>query len=150
MAQSLTVTVNGNPYMDGFYDQARVILDWVSAATGTVSLGIASTYATAVAARGGLGGPLPSKVRGKIVGFETAPGLNGDLTTALPTANYDITLLDGYSRDVLDGVGANRSGTAAEAVYPNDPIPVDSELTLTIANAGDTKKGRIILYLDPM
>ncbi len=147
MAQALTVTVDGNPFLDGS-EAAKVTLDWVSANAGTVSLGIASTFAAAVAAKGGLGGPLPSKIRGKILAIETAPGLNGDLTTALPTANYDITILDSYSLDVLDGVGANRSGTAAEAVYPNDPIPVDSELTLTIANAGDTKKGRIVLHLD--
>ena len=148
MAQALTVTAEVNPFLDGV-EGARVVLDWVSANAGTVSLAIASTYATAVAARGGLGGPRPSKIRGKIVGFETAPGLNGDLTTALPTDAYDITLLDAYSLDVLDGVGANRSGTVSEAIYPNDPIPVDSELTLTIASAGDTKKGRIIMHLDP-
>jgi len=91
MAQALTVTVDGNPFLDGS-EAAKVVLDWVSAAGGTVSLGIASTFAAAVAAKGGLGGPLPSKIRGKILAIETAPGLNGDLATALPTANYDITM----------------------------------------------------------
>ena len=146
MAQSLTVTVQGNPFLDAS-EPAKITLDWVSAAAGTVSLDIASTLAAAVAAKGGLGGPQPTKIRGNIIGIETAPGLNGDLANALPTANYDITLLDPYSLDVCDGVLANRSGTAAEAVYPNDPIPVDSELTLMIADAGDTKKGRIIIHL---
>lgn len=147
MAQSLTVTVEGNPFLDGS-EPAKVILDWVSASGGTVSLAVASTYATAVAARGGLGGPRPSKIRGKITALEAAPGLNGNLSTALPTNLYDITLLDAHSLDVLDGVGMNRSGTVADVVYPNSPIPVDSDLTLTIANAGDTKKGRIIVTLD--
>lgn len=147
MAQSLTVTVDGNPFLDGG-EPARVILDWVSAGAGTVSLAIASTYATAVAARGGLGGPRPSKIRGKITKIETAPGLNGGLVTALPTDLYDVTILDAYGADVLDGVGANRSGTIAQIVTADFPVPVDSELTLTIANAGDTMKGRIILHLD--
>lgn len=149
MAQALTVTPEANPFLDGS-ESAKIVLDWVSSGTGTVSLPIAATLAAAVAARGGLGGPRPSKVRGKLRAIEAAPGLYGDLTTATPTDQYDITILDPYSADVLDGVGANQSSSVAASVVSSDPIPVDSELTLTIANAGDTKKGRIILYLDPM
>ncbi len=70
----------------------------------------------------------------------------GDLTTTLPTALYDITLLDAYNYDVADGNLANRSGTAAETVVFDSPVPIDSELTLTIAAAGDAKTGRMILH----
>jgi len=64
MAQALTVKVEGNPFLDGCKDQAKIILDWQSAADGTVSLAICSTY-SAQKPYGDFG-PLPSKVRGKI------------------------------------------------------------------------------------
>lgn len=145
MAESLTVNIQGNPFLDGLSDPAEIVLDWVSSDVGGVSQKIASVYSAAQDAVGGR--VKPAKVRGMILGIETAPGLNGDLTTALPTTLYDITLLDAYGLDVMDGTLANRSGTVAEKVVASAGIPVDSELTLTIAAAGDTKKGRMIIHL---
>ena len=148
MAQSLVVTVNHNPYLDG-RDPANIVLDWVSAGDGTVSLPISITLAAAnLAAAGGNTAVLqPTKLRGVLHKIETIPGLKGDKATDTPTALYDITLLDAYGLDVADGTIINRSATVAEVVVYSQKYILDTELTLTIANAGDTKKGRIIIDL---
>ena len=142
MAQALTVSTE-NKYLRAEMEPFKLVLDWVSAADGSVSLGIVATLKAAQSKA-----PFPSRIKGKIVKVQTIPGLNGDKTTATPTALYDITLLDAYSGDVADGNLMNRSASAAETVIPSAPIPVDGELTLTIANAGDTKKGRIIIWFE--
>jgi len=146
-AASLTVSVEGNPQMDRS-DPYKVICDWLSTDLGVVSIGIAATLAAANLAIG-YAMPQPSKLQGYIKGIETAPGEEGDLATDLPTALYDVTLLDAHSYDVAGASLANRSGTVAEEVIPSSPIPLDSELTLTIAAAGDAKQGRLILFIDP-
>lgn len=148
MSQALTVTVQGNPFMDGTVDNYQIILDWTSASDGSVSLAIASTYAGTKPF--GDFGALPSKIKGYLRSFETIPGTSGDRSTALPTASYDITLLDAYNLDVLASNGANRSGTVAERTYSTGEVEINSDLTLTIANAGDSKKGRMILYMEPI
>ena len=144
MSQSLVVTANHNPFMDGT-SPLRLIFDWVSAADGTVSLAVASTFTTAEALKFA-SPPAPSKVRGLLKSVETIPGLNGDLTTTLPTALYQLTIIDTYGFDVLQGAGLGRSGTLAERlINPATEIIVDSELTLTITGAGDGLTGRIIM-----
>ena len=144
---TLTVTVEGNPQMDRT-EPYKVILDWLSTDLGVVSIAIASTYAAAQKAIG-YARPQPSKLQGYIKGIETSPGTLGAPATNPPTALYDITLLDAYSYDVAGGSLADRSNTAAEEVIPTSPIPIDSELTLTIAAAGNAKHGRMILFIDP-
>src|SRR5437879_2251785 len=68
---------------------------------------------------------------GRLLALGTAPGVTQ------PTALYDITLVDQFGHDVLEGVGANRSASVAEKV----PIvytgtgsfpPVDEGDTLTL------------------
>ena len=148
MAGSALVVTMSNPYADD-KDTNKVILDWTSDdSDGSVSIDIASTYATAQALLND-SLPQPSKIMGSIVKIETVPGTEGDLTTAKPTALYDITILDAYGLDVAGGSLANRSGTVAESVVPDAPIPIDSELTLTIASAGNSKTGRTILFIKP-
>lgn len=72
-----------------------------------------------------------------------------DGTTA-PTDLYDVTLLDADGADVLVGNGANQSATVAAWYLPANPIFIDAgDLTPTIANAGNAKKGTIILYIGP-
>jgi hypothetical protein len=88
----------------------------------------------------------PASVKGVIRSIQTAPGLNGDRTTTLPNA-YDLTLLDSYGVDVAEGKLMGRSGTVAEVVAFDHQKVIDSELTVTIAGAGDTKKGRVIINL---
>ena len=144
----MTVTLEGNPFLDGCEDQARIIIDWIAHTNGAVALGIKSTKNTAEAALGGTRIVL-SKIRGILKSIETAPGLNGDLTTSLPTA-YDLTILDQYGLDIVAGSCMGRSASVAEKVSPTgSEITVDAtELTITIASAGSGKKGRIILDLD--
>jgi hypothetical protein len=144
---TLTVTVQKNPFMDG--GPFTVILDWMSDDAGAVSLAIASTYAAQLPF--GPFGPKPGKVQGVLRSIETIPGLSGDLTTTLPTDQYDITILDKYGLDVLAGVGMNRDdGIAEKVVAGAGKIIVDSELTLTIAAAGDNTTGRVILEFEPL
>jgi hypothetical protein len=146
MAATLSVTVNGNPFLDGT-GPTQIILNWVSHTDGSVSKGIASNYTTGLGS--GSASPIaPSKVKGMFKSIEFIPGLNGDLTTSLPTPNYGVSILDAYGYDILDKAGVSRSSTVAEKLFPADYFIIDSELTLTIASAGDTKKGRIIIELE--
>jgi hypothetical protein len=145
MAQGLTVKVENNPFMDGT-EPFKIILDWkANASTGAVSIPIASTYTTQNALLSAA--PVsPNKIRGGLLATEFIPGLNGDLATTRPTNAYDVTILDKYGLDILGGNGADRSGTVADKCEPaSTTIAVDSELTLTIANAGNDNTGRIIM-----
>ena len=78
--------------------------------------------------------------------------------SAAPAANYDITLTDPNSVDVLAGLGVNLSATVTLNTCPGTPLNdgtttsvvpmfVDGVLTLTVSNAGDTKQGTFILYV---
>lgn len=149
MAQALTVTVmQGDPGLDcyggGVIAHAAPIvlkLDWQSASDGSVSLGIASTYAAAQVGQT----PKPTKLRGYLVRVTTDP----DGTTTQPTDQYDITLLDDLSIDVAKTGLTNRSNSSNEQWVPTTTTYIDHELTLTIAAAGDTKGGLIYLHLVP-
>jgi len=148
MAQSLTVAME-NPYAD-MCDANTITLDWVSGNAGDgdggeVTQSICAVFAAAVP-------PLsvsPQRIRGFIRSIETIPGASGDLATAVPTLNYDITITDPYGYDVIAGEVANRSNAVAEKKVPTSPIYVNSELVLNIENAGDTKQGRILLHVIP-
>lgn len=140
---TLTVTMS-NPYGDSA-DPNKIILDWLSTDLGVVSLAICSTYATAQ----GANKVFPKKLRGFLRSIETIPGLLGDKTTTCPTTLYDITLLDSYSYDISGAILADRSASVAEKEIPTENLYIDSDLTLTIANAGDAKTGRIILEIVP-
>ena len=148
MAGSLVVTSMSNPYADDG-EQNTIVLDWTSdSSNGDVSSDIASTFATAQALINDAI-PQPSKLKGYIVGIETIPGLLGDLATTLPDDLYDITLDDPYDYDLAGASLANRSGTVAQKVVPSAPIPSDSEVTLEVSAAGNSKTGRVILYIAP-
>lgn len=145
MAGSALIVTMSNPYAD-MADPNKVTLDWTSdGSTGTVSIAICDTYATAQ----GEMTVYPSKLQGFLRSIETIPGLLGDKTTDVPTTLYDITLLDPYSYDISGNVLADRSASVAEMVIPTEPLYIDSEITLTISGAGNDKHGRIILELVP-
>lgn len=68
--------------------------------------------------------------------------------TAAPTDNYDITITDEDSVDVLVGAGANRSATATQQVTTASlSAAAGSRLTLNVTNAGNAKSGTVHLYL---
>ena len=76
--------------------------------------------------------------------------------TDTPTDQYDITLLDADSQDVALGTLANRDDTDTETVYPTVEGSAGNftdvracfsgTLLLTIAAAGNSKKGVIAIY----
>lgn len=103
-----------------------VKLVWVSAADGTAS------------------GTTTQSYNGAIKALVTVPAAAG----SAPTDNYDIAINDGNSIDALAGTGANRSTSATQYVVASLGYVSNSQLTLAITNAGDTKGGTIYLFID--
>jgi len=114
----------------------RYVFDWTSSAGGAVT-DIVS----------------PNRISGQIARITIKPD-----GTDVPTALYDATLLDDEGVDVMGGQGANLSATVTTSFVPgvplNDgttvsvsPIYIDDFLTLTIAAAGASKKGRVVVYM---
>ncbi len=130
MASSLALAGSVNTPLNGV---KAYILDWVSHTDGTVDNSITG---------------LTGQLGGRIIAFETIPGLLGDLSTQLPTNLYDITIDDEYGTDIAAAALANRSGSAGERINPSVGIPIWAPLTLTIAAAGDTLAGRLIIVVD--
>lgn len=80
---------------------------------------------------------------GKIIGFATVPD-----GVAAPTDNYDVTVTDPDSFDVLAGAGADRDTANTESQFDPTALGVaDGVLVFTIANAGDTKEGVVHLWV---
>lgn len=89
---------------------------------------------------------------GMLLQVKTVP----DGTTA-PSDNYDLTIVDGDSADLLGGAGADRDNSNAEIFAPligdattkNQRPLVDGTGTLdvVVANAGDSKKGIVSLWI---
>jgi len=79
---------------------------------------------------------------GKILGLATDPG------SPAPDDNYDITITDNNSLDVLIGSGANRDTANIEYVKEADLCAVvASQLTLNVSNAGNSKQGVAYLFI---
>jgi len=68
--------------------------------------------------------------------------------TDVPTAAYDVTVVDEDGADVLMGAGANRSASAIEQVLASSlGVVANDVLTLHVTNAGAATRGTVILYL---
>ena len=67
--------------------------------------------------------------------------------TTAPTNLYDVQLKDGAGRDLLFGKGAN-CPVADTVVVEDAGIVVNDKLTLAVTNAGDTKDGRVVVYIE--
>ena len=120
----------------------ELVIDWTS------STGGAST--TSSADIGFIGNLSASDVINSryLVKAQTVP----DATTA-PTANYDVVVNDENGEDIFEGALGDRSATAAETVFPvaNDVpavVPIIGDLSVAVTNAGDTKKGKVILTIE--
>lgn len=111
-------------------DVTRYAITWTSDGSGNVS--------------GNLGGLIK---RGYLYQVQIIPGTAG----SQPTAAYDITLLDAYGVNLLvhgsTDAGANLSQTAASAaqIFPAYYHDGTAGVELTVANAGDTKSGTVVL-----
>lgn len=112
----------------------KKIIDWTSdSAAGTVEQSV-------------------GRISGSIIALETNPD-----DSAVPTADYDITLEDEQGFDVLLGLGIDRHTSTTEKVqilaeltinsntYASHP-PVADDLTFKISGAGNSKEGRAIIY----
>lgn len=66
-----------------------------------------------------------------------------------PTALYDVTLVDSNGVDFLGGAGANLSATVATQTPVTVPLFYDGLITLdlVVANAGVSKGGTVVLWL---
>ncbi len=104
----------------------KIIFPWVSAADGSATVATTGVY------------------DGKLIGLSTIPSGGG----TAPTDNYDLTLTDSGSHDVLLGAGANRDTANTEHVAEASLGAVaGSVLTLNVTNAGDSKQGTAVAYI---
>lgn len=104
----------------------KVKFEWVSAAEGTASGTTSNIYS------------------GEIIRLVTIPGIDA----AAPTDNYDVVVNDEDTTDILMGAGVNRDTTATEQVLGSSlGCVANDQLSLSIANAGDTKSGTVIVYI---
>jgi len=79
---------------------------------------------------------------GKLQLVVTDPGATA------PTDNYDITLSDDDSQDLLAGNGANRDTANTEYItQANCGAVAGSTLALAVSNAGDEKVGKVYVYI---
>lgn len=67
--------------------------------------------------------------------------------TAAPTDNYDVTIVDGDGLDLLNSEGLDRDTLNSEQIFPTNPPFHNGDVTVTIANAGNTKAGTVTLYV---
>lgn len=94
---------------------------------------------------------------GVVSGTLTANAYNGAIERLVtvpagggsaPTDNYDITILDEDSTDVLLGAGVDRDTANTEQVARTSlGVVANDTLELRIANAGNAKGGTVYLYL---
>lgn len=119
----------------------RVIADWVSDASAGTALATTS-----------------AKIVGRIVKSVTVPS-----ATAAPSDNYDIALADEESvnplagcDDTLDNLSTSATQERYFFVEDTDSSPlaksvhpvVCSPITVSIANAGNSKAGKLVLYVE--
>jgi hypothetical protein len=105
---------------------------------------IAFSWTSGTGAEGGTAsGTTTHAYDGKLIGITTIPS-----GAAAPTDNYDLTLTDIGTHDVLLGAGANRDTADQESVAEASLGAVAaSKLTLAVANAGDSKAGTLIVWV---
>lgn len=104
----------------------KVKFAWTSSAGGAADATTAATFS------------------GKLLGFATVPAAAG----SAPTANYDVAITDDDGIDVLLGAGANRHTANTEYVAGASLGAIATDrLTLAVTNAGDTKGGTVVLFI---
>jgi hypothetical protein len=65
-----------------------------------------------------------------------------------PTDDYDVQILDEDNTDILMGAGANRDTANTEQVLASSlGCVANDKLTLSVANAGNAKKGTVYIYI---
>ena len=89
----------------------------------------------------------PATLNGIVESVTFVPGAGDDA----PSDNYDVTITDMYSVDILHGAGENRSSSATESISRSLATALgevcNSQVTLNVSGAGANKKGAIYLNL---
>jgi hypothetical protein len=68
--------------------------------------------------------------------------------SSAPAANYDVTILDQDSTDVLVAAGASRHSANTEQVLASSVgVVANDKLTISVANGGASGAGVAILYI---
>lgn len=88
---------------------------------------------------------LPFVARGgSLVQFKFYPGTGG----TQPSNLYDVTITDADGFDILQGQGANLSNATATLYVVAAPGFMDGgTYTVNVSGAGNSKTGRIVLYV---
>lgn len=92
-------------------------------------------------ASGDMSGTDTAEIDGVALAFVTNP----DGTDA-PTDNYDITVNDSDAGDITAAGLANRDTLNTERVVPDPAAAFSSKLSLVVSNAGNAKKGTLVMY----
>ena len=120
-----TVTIGGN-YL------TKTTLDWITSADAASSAVLHLTDAD-------------------FYGFIHKVALRSDATTA-PTNLYDVTLKNTDGVDLLGGSGTNVTIATTVCAYPSKHATVSplvyGSLTLTVLNAGASKRGYLDIYIE--
>lgn len=105
-----------------------VAADWLSDSAGNVSGTSTTNY-----------------FNGKLIYFAADP----DAGDTKPSEDYDVTVLDKNSVDVLHALGTDMGSAATVTVDEFDGLGAvaNSQLTVTVANAGDEKGGVVYLWI---
>jgi hypothetical protein len=82
--------------------------------------------------------------------------LNGNVTRIITVpdgddvpSDYNIFVLDDQLVDIMAGGGADRSGTARGHILFENPVSVDSPLTVCITGQTEAgAKGKVLIFLD--
>jgi hypothetical protein len=106
----------------------KIKFSWTADASGVVS-GTSTTYA----------------YDGELVYYAAVPGTSDDQ----PTDNYDVTVLDSDSLDVLNALGTNMSNAATTYKDRFDGLGAvaNSKLQLTVSTAGASNKGTVYVLI---
>jgi len=120
-----TVTTSGSDLTGSL---KKMVFNWTSDAAG------AADYVT-------------EKLTGRLVCVQHIPGTGGNA----PTTAYDVVVLNSDGVDVLSATGVNITvpgvrNTTVESLAVPLPTFVNSTLSFAVANAGDTKSGKTVLY----
>jgi hypothetical protein len=119
--------VQDDPQSDPSTGIQKIGVNWTSdSSAGTVSQVLAGLFS------------------GKVLGLYTNPGATA------PTDNYDVELRDSDGDDVLMNAGLDRDTAVSEGVGGGSlGAVVESTLTLVISGAGNSKIGRVVVWIGP-
>ena len=144
----LVVSVLWTPVVMALAPTAGTVSSWSDSQIGYSGVRVFQVSYTTHSSAGTFTCATDRDITGWIMLVETDPGATA------PTDNYDITLVNSNSRDVMGGSLANRDTANTEAVLPyiNGTYTVvfnEGPLTITVTNAGNSKTSEILIYYLP-